>query len=180
MGGWWCLGPSARGQEQGGGVPAFPVFLASLSPSPPPHRPILRPWLSVCECSLGGWECSGLHVHAQWTAQAQDAGLCASCGPRLGSVCSGPPGLPACQRVGQVPSFSGLAPMLKIGKAGLALMSCPVCGSPPGVGGAGMCQADGRVRDLEPETLAVGGPGQEGQGSTSSGPSEAFGCSLHC
>ena len=43
-----------------------------------------------------------------------------------------------------------------------------------------MCQADGRVRDLEPETLAVGGPGQEGQGSPSSGPSEAFGCSLHC
>ena len=70
--------------------------------------------------------------------------------------------------------------MLKIGKAGLALMSCPVRGSPPGVGGAGMCQADGRVQDLESETLAVGGPGQEGQGSPSSGPSEAFGCSLHC
>lgn len=149
-------------------------------PPPPPHRPILRPWLSVCECSLGEGGCSGLHVHAQWTAQSQDADLRASCGPRLGSVCLGTPGLPACQRVGQVPSFSGLAPMLKIGKAGLALMSCPVRGSPPGVGGAGMCQADGRVQDLESETLAVGGPGQEGQGSPSSRPSEAFGCSLHC
>ena len=38
--GWggWCLGPSARGQEQGGGVPAFPVFSASLAPSPPPQE----------------------------------------------------------------------------------------------------------------------------------------------
>lgn len=36
-----------------------------------------------------------------------------------------------------------------------------------------MCWAGGRVRDLESET-------RRGQGSLSSGPSKAFGCSLCC
>lgn len=50
QGGWGgCLGPSARGQEQGGGVPASPVFSASLSPSPPSPPPPPHPQaLVVC------------------------------------------------------------------------------------------------------------------------------------
>lgn len=60
--------------------------------------------------------------------------------------------------------------MLKIGMAGLALMSCPVRGSPPGVEGAGMCQADGRVRDLESETLGAGDRARRARVHPAAGP----------
>lgn len=77
--------------------------LSSQSPSPLCH-PILRPWLSVCECSLSGGGVLVSHVHAQCTVCPRIAGLLLpAVGPDLGAFCQ-PPGLPACQRVGRVPS----------------------------------------------------------------------------
>ena len=114
-------GPGPKCQGTGAGwrstcVPR-PLSLAVPESPPRPPCPILRPWLSVCKCSLGGWGCSGLQVHAQWTTQSQGADLRAICGPGRGRVCSGPPGSPACW---SLPSLDS-PPMLKIGIAGLAL-----------------------------------------------------------
>lgn len=162
-----------------------PRLLASLSRSGPhPSATPSLPGLVVCLPRVFLWEGGGVLLvftcHMPSAVQSQDAGLPCQLWARLGSVCSGPPGLPSlCELVRSLPPLD-LTPCSRSGRLAWP-PHLPVvvsrCGRSRDVPGRRRCE----TWSLKPWLRETFGPGGPGFIRPQLGPVQAFGSSsLRC